>query len=338
MSVALDVIRKDSALEALRPEWEALWRRVPSSTPFHSPAWLLSWWRQFGTGRPRVATLRSEGRLAALLPLYILEEGNERKLLPLGVGITDYFDALLEPGLPPGAADVLLAMALDASSEDGITCCDLTDIPPGAAMLSVRPPDGWHLARGNLDPCPVVAMPNDKAQMRAIVPPRMLRKLRMNRHRAERIGGWTIDTAISETLPRLLDDMFRLHELRWAAVGQAGVLADARIRAFHKLATPALLSIGALRLQVLRVGNRAAAACYALLAGTDRLLFYLSGFDPDFAFQSPGTILLGAMIEQALLEGRRELHFLRGGETYKYAWGGVDRINVGLRLTRCTPG
>ena len=96
-TLAVDVITNEGALAALRPEWDALWRETPCATPFQSTAWLLSWWRQFGTGRPRVAVLRGDGRLVGLLPLYILDEGSERKLLPLGAGITDYFDALLEP-------------------------------------------------------------------------------------------------------------------------------------------------------------------------------------------------------------------------------------------------
>ena len=189
------------------------------------------------------------------------------------------------------------------------------------------------MARTELDPCPVLTIPESAADLRAAVPSRTLRKLRMNRNRAERIGGWRIESATEDTLPGLLEDMFHLHGTRWFVLGQAGVLADPRVRAFHRLAAAALLGIGVLRLQVLRIGNRAAAACYALLAGTDRLLLYLSGFDPAFDFQSPGTILLGAMAEQALGEGRRELHFLRGGEAYKYAWGGVDRTNIALRLT-----
>jgi hypothetical protein len=32
-------------------------------------------------------------------------------------------------------------------------------------------------------------------------------------------------------------------------------------------------------------------------------------------------------IEQALREGAREFHFLRGQEAYKYGWGAVDRWN-----------
>jgi CelD/BcsL family acetyltransferase involved in cellulose biosynthesis len=40
------------------------------------------------------------------------------------------------------------------------------------------------------------------------------------------------------------------------------------------------------------------------------------------------------MIEEAAREGRREADFLRGNERYKYAWGGIDRPNTGLTLTR----
>jgi hypothetical protein len=38
------------------------------------------------------------------------------------------------------------------------------------------------------------------------------------------------------------------------------------------------------------------------------------------------------MIEEAVKEGRRELHFLRGAEAYKYAWGATDRMNMTRRL------
>ena len=33
-----------------------------------------------------------------------------------------------------------------------------------------------------------------------------------------------------------------------------------------------------------------------------------------------------------MAEGRTEAHFLRGQESYKYAWGGVDRVNYSGRL------
>jgi CelD/BcsL family acetyltransferase involved in cellulose biosynthesis len=62
------------------------------------------------------------------------------------------------------------------------------------------------------------------------------------------------------------------------------------------------------------------------------VFLYLSGFDASRAHESPGAILLGGLIEWALAGGRRELHFLRGDEDYKYAWGAEDRFNAARRL------
>ena len=71
---SIDLIDTDAALEALRPEWDALWTRTPGATPFQSPRWLLPWWHQFGTGMPRVAIAREQGLLVGVLPLYVLPQ------------------------------------------------------------------------------------------------------------------------------------------------------------------------------------------------------------------------------------------------------------------------
>src|SRR5215212_4903684 len=110
-------IGSDQEMRALLPEWIALWRRVPDATPFQSPAWLMAWWKHFGTGAPRVLTARAgEGlpgeRLVGVLPLYELREPGIRKLLPIGIGLSDYIDALVDPAWHPvgaGAGDAMLA-------------------------------------------------------------------------------------------------------------------------------------------------------------------------------------------------------------------------------------
>lgn len=319
LSIAL--LDTDDAMAALVPEWDALWRRVPDASPFSAPAWLMPWWRQFGTGAPRIATRRDDGRLTGLLPLYRLDEPAGPKLLPIGAGTTDHLDALLEPGVDPAP---LLHAALDHARADGVAVCDLIDIPPGSKLHTIAP-TGWHAHWSDGAPCPVLVLPG-------AIPAATLRKLRMNRNRADRAGGFTIETATPETLPTLLPELIRLHQSRWVAQGEAGVLSDPHVLAFHHDAAPGLLAAGLLRLQALRIGGAVAAACYTLLS-RDRILFYLSGFDAAHAFVSPGTLLLAAMLEQAAAEGRREADFLRGPEPYKYAWGGVDRLNRTCHLT-----
>ncbi len=322
------LLDSDTALLALAPDWEALWRRVPGASPFAAPAWLLPWWRHFGTSRPRVAIRRTDGRLSGVLPLYRLDEPGVRKLLPIGAGTTDHLDALLEPGVALGP---LLQAALDHARADGVDVCDLIEVPPGSPLREVAPA-GWRSEWSESQPCPVLTLPDTIAGLVGAVPANTLRKLRMNRNRAVRAGGFTIETAGPETVEALLSELVRLHQARWTAQGEPGALASPAVLDFHHDAAPALLRAGVLRLQALRIGGTVAAACYALLAGRERILFYLSGFDSGESFVSPGSLLLAAMLEEAIAEGRREADFLRGREGYKYAWGGVDRVNGACRL------
>jgi CelD/BcsL family acetyltransferase involved in cellulose biosynthesis len=118
-----------------------------------------------------------------------------------------------------------------------------------------------------------------------------------------------------------------LHAARWEKAGEPGVFADPRVRAFHRASATGLINQRLLRLAVLRIGGAIAACCHALL-GPECMYLYLSGFDPAFAFESPGTILLGRLIEMAIAEGRREIHFLRGGESYKLAWSSFTQRNA----------
>ncbi len=315
-------------MAALTPAWAALWQRSPAATPFQSPAWQLAWWAQFGTERPVLACLWNGDTLAGLLPAYVLDEGGG-KLLPIGIGISDTLDVLLAPEAPPDAASRLLAAALQEAGP--IARADWPDVPPGSPLLRAAAPPGWQAQWRQGTPCPVLVLHG--ARLREAIPAAAHRKLRMNRNRAERAGGTTLHLAGADDWRPMLETVCRLHAARWTAQGEpGGVLADPRVGACLHAATGPLLAAGALRLAALHVGGTPAAACLALLAGPDRLLLYLGGFDAGFAALSPGSLLLDALARHAMHEGRRELHFLRGGEAYKYAWGAVDRFNADLAL------
>ena len=297
----MTLLTNDAELHALEPEWADLWSRS-SATPFQHPAWLLPWWDVFGTAFPRVAIVREGGRLDGVLPLYELPD----KILPIGAGITDYQDALLDPSA--NATEALLENAVQGAALP----LHLIDLPPWSALRNAVLP-GWQGEAVAADPCPVLDPLRASAGQ--------LRKLRMSRHRADRVGGWTVEVATTDTVVAMLDVLIELHTARWRG---EGVLADPAVRAFHRLALPRLLEAGLLWLCALRIGDAIAAVIYAL-RDPERVLFYLSGHDDARAFESPGTLLLGWMLEHA---GGRTAHFLRGAEGYKYAWGATDACNA----------
>jgi CelD/BcsL family acetyltransferase involved in cellulose biosynthesis len=322
-------IDTEDAFAALLPDWAALWQRVAGATPFQSPHWLLPWWRQFGTGMPRIVTVRAEERLIGVLSLYELREPGCIKLLPIGISVSDYIDALVDPTYPE-AADALLAAILEIP---GWQECHLPDLPPDSALGRAAAPSSLVETRRSGPCCPVLALPPHPPNLATVVPRKTLRDVRQAHSRAKSVGPVEIETADLATIDAALDDLFRLHEERWHERGEAGVLADPAVRAFHRDAARGSCAAGVLRLYRLRIGDAVAGVYYGFQHGGNAYA-YLGGFDPEMTRLSPGAQLLDHAIRAAIAEGVREFHFLRGGENYKYAWGAVDRINLARTFRR----
>jgi CelD/BcsL family acetyltransferase involved in cellulose biosynthesis len=88
-----------------------------------------------------------------------------------------------------------------------------------------------------------------------------------------------------------------------------------------------------LRLYRLRIAGAVAAVYYGF-TWRDRSYAYLGGFDPDLPRLSLGAQTLYHAMREAIAEGCREFHFLRGGEAYKYAWGAEDQWNSARTFRR----
>ncbi|WP_131195441.1 GNAT family N-acetyltransferase [Lichenihabitans psoromatis] len=322
------LITDGAMLEAIAPEWEALWRRGGGTTPFSSPAWLLPWWEVFKPGDLFTVAVRHDDRLVALAPLYREDGPWGRRLLPLGISVSDYSDVLIDPDHREAAGAALLDLLQDHHPLWDLWSAE--EAPPDAAVLTLPWGASWTATIEPHSACPVLMLPRTVADLPAAIPARTMRKWRMAQNRIGR-RAWRIERAEPGHWRPLLDDLFGLHQQRWISRNQPGVLADADVRRFHERAVPRLLEAGLLRLSRLSIDDRVAGAYYGFDQGS-RSFAYIGGFDPAFAFESPGTILLGAAIEAATHRGASEFHFLRGQELYKYGWGAVDRWNQRLTM------
>ena len=324
--LALSAVSIESTAEfdALAPEWQALWARCPEATPFQHPAWLLSWWRHFSPGDLFSVTVRHAGRLVGLAPLYIETGPYGRRILPVGISLSDYLDVLLDPDFSQAAGRAIVEhLQREAARWDG---WDLEDLAPGAAALGLPCPAGCAEATGEQHACPVLQLPATLDAFSASLSDRKLRSLRLARNRAARRGTVALTREDGSTAGDFLETLFRLHQAWWESRGEPGLLVDGRVPRFHREVVPKLLDTGMLRFYMLRIADHAAGAYYGFRHG-GRAYAYFTGFNPDFVFEGPGTILLAHAIEEAIREGAREFHFLRGREAYKYTWGPVDRWN-----------
>jgi CelD/BcsL family acetyltransferase involved in cellulose biosynthesis len=308
-------------LSSIVVAWWDLWHRSSSATPFQSPAWLVPWWTYFQPGELLTIAVFRGAQLVALAPFYIENGNQQRRVLPVGVSISDYLDILVDDRYAFPARQALSSYLAQTSSRwDEL---NLEELSPDAAALSLSCPDGFVEVTVPQSACPTLIL-EGSTTLKDCVPRSRLQALRLACNRAARRGGYVVEQGTQYNIDDMLRQLFRLHAMRWQSRGEAGVLADGRVQQFHAAAAPLLMHAGLLRLFLLRIGGTPAAAYYGFIH-VDRAYFYLLGFDPAFAFESPGVILIGHAISDALAAGVKELDFLRGQERYKYEWGAIDR-------------
>jgi CelD/BcsL family acetyltransferase involved in cellulose biosynthesis len=327
LALTTRVRRQVGEIQALASDWGELSRECPQATPFQGPEWLLSWIEVFRPVPAAVVEVRDEGRLVGLAAFLIYRRESQLVLAFAGGGVSDYLDVLALPGRE---LEIVRAIRSTVEAEPDWTNFELTDIPPRSPLLAVAEFGPYIAAHDNSS---VLPLPRTSEELLHRFSKRQRANLRNARSRLERAGGGSVELAGPPTLGEFLDDLFRLHRWRWSKAGQAGVLADERVRAFHALAAPRLLARGILRLYRLRLENRTVAAIYALFQGATAYC-YVQGFDPEFSSLSPGNLLLYSVIEEAMRAGIENFDFLRGLETYKEHWRPKMRTTYRITLAR----
>jgi CelD/BcsL family acetyltransferase involved in cellulose biosynthesis len=81
-----------------------------------------------------------------------------------------------------------------------------------------------------------------------------------------------------------------------------------------------------------RLKNQTLAVLYSLF-GESTVFCYLQGYDPEFAALSPGTYLMFAAMEDAILSGMKKFDLLRGEEGYKQHWRAQAEATYRITLT-----
>jgi CelD/BcsL family acetyltransferase involved in cellulose biosynthesis len=127
------------------------------------------------------------------------------------------------------------------------------------------------------------------------------------RHRVARQGGVSLELLSAEEVEGGLDDLNRLHRLRWRQPAFAGKRLE-----FHTRLARRLAGRGELLLSRLRVGGRVVSVLYDICRGARQYNMSM-GFDPSFdASVSLGLIHLGYSMELAAQRRVSTYDFLAG--------------------------
>ena len=295
-------------LATLRDEWTAL--ADAAGNLFGTWEWADAWWRTYGGDRPlRITACRhpSDGRLVALLPLYLASRKPVRTLRFLGHGPADQLGPICAPEDRQATAAAVRRLARGGLKGWDLLIADRLPQTEGwAGMLGgrvvhVEESPTLMIGGRSFDEFLASRSKNFREQAR-----RRERKLRREHEVDIRLSD-------AEHLEADLDALFSLHEARWEEESEA--LRGERER-FHRDFARRALERGWLRLWVLEADGAPRAAWYGFrFARMD--WYYQSGRDPEWERQSVGFVLLAHTVRHAFDDGMLEYRLLRGGEEYK---------------------
>lgn len=80
--------------------------------------------------------------------------------------------------------------------------------------------------------------------------------------------------------------------------------------------------------------DQVTAAGYFCFDDGEKIYIYNSGFNNDMRSFSPGWVLLSYLIQWAIENSRTAVDFMRGSESYKYKFGGVDKLLYHVSVSR----
>ena len=316
------------SLEPIREEWNELLRTSRSDCLFLTWEWLHTWRKHCAPNAELSVHVVRYGR--DLLGIAPLLAGPSRSCPPiaaralqfLGGGSvgSDYLDLIVRPAR---RNETVAALAATLAADQRIV--DLVQVRRDAssaqALAELLERRGWRTLRGTTHCCPYINLEGHtfESYLESLGSShrynfrRRLRQLERGFEvRFDRV--WTEDER-----REALEILLRLHLGSFAERGGSDAFHTAELVAFHAELSAIALERGWLRLYVLRLDGRPAAALYGFRYGS-RFLFYQAGFDSEFARHSVGLVAMGLAIRAAIEEGVGEYDLLHGDEPYKALW------------------
>jgi CelD/BcsL family acetyltransferase involved in cellulose biosynthesis len=349
--LSLQILTDIEQLAGLESQWRALLARSVTNEPVVSPAWLLPWWRVFGTdGRKLCAvTCRDGDRLVGLAPWLARRHMYSRaipfrRIEPLASGeqledetCSDYLDIIVERGYEPAVAEALAGACADHRCDEVVLPAMTTEGPLPRLLADAFARWGFVVDLRETAECHHIPLPASWTDYLARLPTSSRYLMRRSVRDFEAWAKADAQLHVARTPQDLAtggEILRALHAERWGTRGQGGVFVSGRFSQFHDEVQARLLAEGALELSWLAVRGDPVAALYNI-RWDRKIYFYQGGRRMDVPKGiRPGIVAHAYAIQKAIEEGCREYDFLAGRAQYKRQLALATRTLSTLRAAR----
>ncbi len=331
----IDRIDNLPQFEAIRANWDAVYASDPNAQVFVSWAWLRAWleitpidWFVLAAKDP------GSGAYVAFLPLATrsirvskIEVMRELRMAGKSFGPLTGFVA--DPRHEGAAISALAAYVQKQVGWEVLHMEEVID-PRIEHFLAEFPAQDFKVVPGEPLSCPYLALPDTWEDYLANF---LSKKGRYNLKRGigqiEDLEGFRVTRPDRHTIDEEIETLLQLWESRW------GKASESTLDQYRHMYRAAFAHDG-LWLETLWDGETPIASLAAYVDPVRRsVLYYTSGFDQRYQKLSPGKVIVGYAIRDAIHNGFKEFDFLVGGHDYKLSFfGATERFATSPVVTR----
>ena len=337
----IETITTEAAWAEIAEPWNNLLEQSITKVPFLRYEYLRAWWQYRGGGEWPDAQLfiivgREEGEIKGIAPCFLVskEPGHQALMLLGSIEISDFLDLIAAPEDLDDFLDAMFGYLASPQAPDW-RCLDWYNLLKESASLpaleAVAEKHGFSYRQDVYLPSPIIELPSDFDQYVAGLDKKYRHEFRRKMRNA---AGFflPVEWYVVEDGDLLEQEFNQFGSLMRQEREKDVFLTDEMVKQMAVIAK-AFFEMGILRLSFLKVGNEYAAG-YFNLDYDDKIWVYNSGMNKKFSELSPGIVLTGFLMMDAIEQDKTAFDMMRGAEDYKYHLGGTDRHVMRVTVDR----
>lgn len=335
-------ITTEAEFDALREDWQRLYRECPQAGLFNSWYWNRLWWQHYGdTSELFIIVIRIDDIVQGIAPFYCCKT-KALKLLEvatlrfIGSGGDTSPDDLCVLHAAAHEHEVIVGVCQYVFESQACMRLQLSDLDENSllvnTLLSMGRSHRWGKPLKRYQHRHVDVLPASITSFEQGLSRNARKQRKRRRHRLYQVGDIQFKTCEHQSeLPEAFNTLLRLHELRHESKGGSDSFQTQRYCNFHFSVMEAALANKELRLLELKIDGKTIGIEYAFLC-RQVLSFFQTGFDPQYQQLSPGHLLMAYTIDHAIADGARKIDLLKGNYEYKRSYAKQTRTTVDLDI------
>lgn len=332
------VLTTEAEFDSIRSDWDDLLESSNQAVFFLRWHWNRTWWRWYAPPESRLALVTcrdGDGRLVGLAPFYWQTRWHFgffplREFCLLGTGVwmntSEYADIVARRGAEAAVSTAVAGWLRTQKRWDRLW---LWGVPATSNVLrQFRVALGPRARTWACDHAPGLDTSGDWPTTQHCFAHDVERQLRQVFSEPRALA---VRVQHPDELKSALDDLVRLHELRWRAKGQPGSFAYPPFEDFLRDVARGAIEHGRLGLWRLMIEDRCVAVLIAFV-DFETVHYFQSGFEPSSP-HSLGRVIVGLAIRDAVTAGSiKWFDFMGGHADYKQEWTSAGRETIELEL------